>query len=138
MELFGSGFRQLEATLVARERMQSAISGNIANAETPNFQSDDRRFSDFLADQLAASDSGRAAVTHRNHFSDIAADRSSDHELSMSMSHHRVSQKMDGNSVDIQQEMARMSENQLMHELSMRLLKGKIGGLMNAIKEGNR
>jgi len=43
---------------------------------------------------------------------------------------------MDGSNVDIQKEMARMSENQLMHELSMKLIKGKLSGLLNAIKEG--
>lgn len=138
MELTGSGFRQIEATLVARERMQSAISSNIANAETPNFQADQRKFADFLSDQLAATRTGHAAVTHRNHFADIAADRNGDHALSLGVFQHRTPHKMDGNSVDIQQEMARMSENQLMHELSMRLVKGKINGLMNAIKEGNR
>jgi len=29
-----------------------------------------------------------------------------------------------------------MAENQLMHELTMRMIKGKISGLANAIKEG--
>ena len=46
--------------------------------------------------------------------------------------------RLDGNNVDPQQEMARMAENQLMHELTMRLVKGKINSLANAIKEGGR
>jgi len=29
-----------------------------------------------------------------------------------------------------------MAENQLMHELTLRMIKGELGGLANAIKEG--
>jgi len=132
MDLLGAGFQRLEATLIAREKMQGVLSSNIANAETPNFQADQRSFADFLADQQATARTGKVTTTNRMHFSDIDTDS----HLSMSLFDRKVSQKMDGNSVDIQQEMARMSENQLMHELSMRLVKGKLGGLMNAIKEG--
>ena len=132
MDMLGSGFQRLESTLVARERMQGALSGNIANAETPNFRADHRSFADFLAEQHSARQSGKAATTNRMHF----ADTDSRHNLSMSLLHQQQAHKMDGNTVDIQQEMARMSENQLMYELSMRLIKGKLGGLKNAIKEG--
>ena len=45
-------------------------------------------------------------------------------------------QRLDGNTVDPQREMVNMAENQLMHELTMRMIKGKLGGLANAIKEG--
>ncbi len=134
MDLLGAGFQRLEATLIAREKIQGVLSSNIANAETPNFQADNRSFADFLADQQSTARTGKVTTTNRMHFSDIKTDS----HLSMSLFDHKVTHKMDGNSVDIQQEMARMSENQLMHELSMRLVKGKLGGLMNAIKEGNR
>ncbi len=132
MNMLGSEFQRLESTLVARERMQAAISGNIANAETPNFRADQRSFADFLAEQQSAGSSGRVATTHRMHF----ADTDSRQNLSMGLFHRQQAHKMDGNTVDIQKEMARMSENQLMYELSMRLIKGKLGGLKNAIKEG--
>ncbi len=132
MEMLGSGFQRLEAAMVARERMQSVLSSNIANAETPNFKADNRSFADFLSEQQGAVRTGKASTTNRMHFSDISSDR----HLSQGLFEQKTAQKMDGNNVNIQQEMVRMSENQLMHELAMRLLKGKLGGLMNAIKEG--
>jgi len=132
MNMLGSEFQRLESTLVARERMQGALSSNIANAETPNYQADQRSFADFLAEQQSSGHSGKAVTTNRMHF----ADTDSRQNLSMSLFHRQHAHKMDGNTVDIQQEMARMSENQLMYELSMRLIKGKLGGLKNAIKEG--
>jgi len=120
--------------MVSRERLQSTLSSNIANAETPNFQADTRTFADFLSDQQASVRTGKAMTTNRMHFSDIDSGR----QLSPSLFDQKPAKKMDGNSVDIQKEMVRMSENQLMFEMSMRLIKGKLGGLMNAIKEGNR
>jgi len=120
MSMLGSGFQRLESTLVARERMQGALSSNIANAETPNYQADQRTFADFLAEQKSAGQSDKAVTTNRMHFADTDTH----------------AHKMDGNTVDIQKEMARMSENQLMYQLSLRLIKGKLNGLKNAIKEG--
>lgn len=134
MEMLGAGFQRLEASLIAREKIQGVLSSNIANAETPNFKADHRSFANFLAEQQSTSQTGKVATTNRMHFSDIGTDR----RLSQSLFSQDSSKKMDGNDVDIQEEMARMSENQLMYELSMRLIKGKLGGLLNAIKEGNR
>jgi len=132
MGLLGAGFHTLEATMVAREKLQTSIASNIANAETPNYQSDQRHFSDFLAIEQSHDSGSRASTTNPMHF----ADTDSKSSMSLSLFHHQTSNKMDGNTVDVQKEMARMSENQLMHELSMRLIKGKISGLKNAIKEG--
>jgi len=132
MEMLGSGFKRLEAAMVARERMQGVLSSNIANAETPNYKADSRKFSDFLAEQLDTTQTGKASTTNRMHFADFGSDR----HLSQSIFDKKIAQKMDGNNVNIQQEMVRMSKNQLMQELAMRLIKGKLGGLLNAIKEG--
>ncbi len=132
MSMLGSGFQRLESTLVARERMQGALSSNIANAETPNYQADQRTFADFLAEQKNTGQSDKAVTTNRMHF----ADTDTRQNLTMGLFHQQHAHKMDGNTVDIQKEMARMSENQLMYQLSLRLIKGKLNGLKNAIKEG--
>ncbi len=134
MEMLGAGFQRLEATLIAREKMQGVLTSNIANADTPNFKADHRSFDDFLAAQQGIGQTDTVATTNPMHFADI----NSDAHLAPSLVHQGSSNKMDGNDVDIQQEMARMSENQLMYELSMRLIKGRLGGLLNAIKEGSR
>lgn len=132
MEMLGTGFQRLEATLIAREKIQGVLSSNIANAATPNFKADHRSFADFLAEQQGSSRTGKVTITNHMHFSDVNADR----RLSQSLFRQDISKKMDGNTVDIQKEMAQMSENQLMYDLSLRLIKGKLSGLMNAIKEG--
>ncbi|MDX8403921.1 MAG: flagellar basal body rod protein FlgB [Mariprofundaceae bacterium] len=125
--LFGTGFLKLEAAASARERMQTVHAGNIANADTPNYKADRRTFADFLA---ARQTEGGLTTTNSSHMDSVAGS-----SLKKSMS---TVQRMDGNSVDIQQEMANLAENQMMHELSLRLLKGRISGLSNVIKEGGR
>jgi len=133
MDMFSGGFQRLESAMVAREKMQGSITSNIANADTPNYKADNRDFAMFLADQQRQNSPSKATATHQSHITDTGSYR-----LSSGVFHQDQSRRMDGNNVDIQTEMARMSENQLMHELSMRLVKGRLSGLMNAIKEGNR
>lgn len=133
IDMLGDGFRRVESSLIAREKAQGVISSNIANADTPNYRADTRTFADFLAEQQASRGAGKPATTHAGHISESSSGR-----LTSTVFDYAPSRRMDGNTVDVQKEMAHMSENQLMHELSMQLIKGKLNGLLTAIKEGNR
>jgi len=132
--LFGKGFLKLEAALSARERMQSVFSANIANADTPNYRADQRNFADFLTARQQSQGHDGMARTQPGHMS-----------INNSPSLQRTvfkrsdaTQRMDGNSVNMQKEMTGMAENQLMHELTIRLLKGRLEGMKNTIREGGR
>ena len=125
--LFSSGFLKLETAMVAREKLQTTHASNIANADTPNYQADTRTFADMFAVEQARRnqlENGQFSESNSNILQHSRLDSSS------------YSSRLDGNTVDTQKEMARMAENQLMHELTMRMIKGKISGLANAIKEG--
>jgi len=137
--LLGRDFQTLAAALSARERMQSVFAANIANADTPNYKADARRFEDFLAAQLRTARQGDAplARTAPGHMEAASAPPPSWLNLTAS-SRSDAMERMDGNSVNVQDEMAGMAENQLMHELTLRLLKGRLTGLANIIKEGGR
>ncbi|MDQ6988804.1 MAG: flagellar basal body rod protein FlgB [Mariprofundaceae bacterium] len=132
--LFSSPFLKLGAALSAREQVQTMISSNIANSDTPNYRADKRTFSDFLAQKTREHASPNLSLTHARHLD-------SSHEAGLSLSVFRRSteeQRMDGNTVDLQLEMANLSENQLMHELNMKILQSRLAGISNAIKEGGR
>jgi len=125
--LFNTEFRTLEAALTARERLQSVHAANIANADTPNYHADTRTFADFLEierNRRAYPETTQEGLEHftMGNRGDLKNGR----------------RRLDGNTVDIQKEMAHMAENQLMHELTIRLIKGRLAGLANAIKEGGR
>ncbi len=125
--LFSSGFLKLETALIAREKLQASHASNIANADTPNYQADTRTF----ADMFAVEQARRNQLEHGQFF-----ESSSSIFQGSRLDSAGSSFRLDGNTVDTQTEMARMAENQLMHELTMRMIKGKISGLANAIKEG--
>jgi len=125
--LFTTGFQSLEAALTARERLQSTHAANIANADTPHYRADNRTFKDFFqAEKSRQAD----AASQNSSFSSGA------YSLLEGRGKAHNGQRLDGNTVDPQKEMVNMAENQLMHELTMRMIKGKISGLANAIKEG--
>jgi len=128
--LFTTGFQSLEAALTARERLQSSHAANIANADTPHYRADTRTFTELFQEER--SKQADSAMTANQNSSFTSGDYSFFH------GHDKAhgTQRLDGNTVDPQKEMANMAENQLMHELTMRMIKGKLSGLANAIKEG--
>jgi len=131
--LFGAGFLRLESAMSAREKVQSVYAANIANADTPNYRADMRTFADFMTEKTASSST--MARTNPAHLTP--------HKFSSPLSgsvfqRAEVAARMDGNTVDTQREMTAMAENQMMHELNMQILKGRLNGLANAIKSGGR
>ena len=132
--LFTKNFMNQGAALSAREQAQTVISSNIANADTPNYRSDRRSFADFFEQKKSTAFTAPMANTNAKHF--IGAS-----ELGLSRSvfkHSDEEQRMDGNTVDLQAEMGNLAENQLMHELNMKILQCRLSGIANAIKEGGR
>jgi len=117
----------------ARERVQSVYAANIANADTPNYRADTRTFSDFMTEK-SASDATSMVRTNVSH---LQAHKSA--PLSGGVFNRAsVAARMDGNTVDTQKEMTAMAENQMMHQLNMTILKGRLSGLANVIKAGGR
>jgi len=133
--LFGGTFARLEAGVTARERTQSVISGNIANSDTPNYKADQRTFADFLKSSQRAQNPVPLHKSNSRHM-DIS---SSSRPLDLGGVFNRndsINTRMDGNTVDVQTEMVNMAENQMLHDLSIKLLKGKLSGMRNVIREG--
>jgi len=132
--LFGAGFLRLESAMSARESVQSVYASNIANADTPNYRADTRTFSDFMAEKSSHLTGTAMAKTNPAH---LQGHKSA--PLSGGVFHRATeTARMDGNTVDTQKEMTAMAENQMMHELNMTILKGRLSGLANVIKEGGR
>jgi len=128
--LFNAGFHTLETALAAREQLQLTHAANIANVDTPNYHADTRTFADFF--QMERS-------REINSGTQSEPGEPTGHSILGNRQHmHGGRQQLDGNTVDIQKEMAQMAENQLMHEMTIRLIKGKLSGLANAIKEAGR
>ncbi|MCF6208046.1 MAG: flagellar basal body rod protein FlgB [Ghiorsea sp.] len=132
--MFSSSFQRLGAAAAARETYQTVISSNIANADTPHFKADKRNFSDFFKNKLSASQTDSLATTNPKHIQDTPSA-----SLSLGVfNRSEDEQRMDGNTVDVEHEMAMLAENQLMYELNMKIIQGRLSGITNAIKDGGR
>ncbi|MDX8387011.1 MAG: flagellar basal body rod protein FlgB [Ghiorsea sp.] len=132
--LFSSHFQRLGAAASAREQAQTVISSNIANADTPHFKADQRSFSDFLTEKSSASSTSNLSLTNSKH---LSAESGSHLSLSV-FKHSEDEQRMDGNTVDVEHEMSQLAENQLMYELNMKIIQGRLNGITTAIKDGGR
>ena len=116
--------------LMLRGQRTSVLANNIANADTPGFKAQDFNFQQVLAAQTAqAADGVRLANTHSRHLA--AASPQVDANLQYRTP---LMPSLDGNTVDTQMEQAEFAQNSLMYLTSLRILNGRITGMMGAIK----
>ncbi len=122
----------LARTLDLRAAEHRAIASNIANSETPGYRARDVDFRDALSKAMGDSASEvRLAGTNPVHFSSTAESG----EIKM-MERPVSDPGFDANTVDIEDEMGRLSGNYMAYNLSARMLRKKFSILMTAIKEG--
>jgi len=132
--LFSNSLFKLGAAAGAREQMQTVISSNIANADTPKFHADKHSFSDYYDEKVSKLASSDPQLTHAKHLTGSSSER-----LSMNVfSRSNDEQRMDGNTVNVEREMSTLAENQLMYELNMKIIQGRLDGITTAIKDGGR
>lgn len=132
--IFDKTIGMLGSALDLRAARQRLISSNIANQDTPGYKASDIKFEDELRKREGGSGVPVLVRTSSGHLplSGIGAgeprviDRAADTE------------GYDQNSVGIEGEMARLSENALMYSVASKLIRGKFATLMTAIKEGGR
>lgn len=133
--IFDKTIGMLGSALDLRAARQRLISSNIANQDTPGYKASDIKFEDELRKREGTASGVPVLVrTSAGHLplSGVAAgeprviERAADTE------------GYDQNSVGIEGEMARLSENALMYSVASKLIRGKFTTLMTAIKEGGR
>lgn len=127
---FDSALGIHDDALLLRARRAEILANNIANADTPGYQARDIDFESILrgtteglADEVTLV---RTDAAHEEQFlqPDFAA------ELM-----YRIPQQpsVDGNTVEVQEEMARYTDNALRFQSSFTLLNNKFTGLQSAI-----
>lgn len=116
--------------IAVREKRAEVLANNIANADTPNYQARDMDFKSILAGESQSVQTLKMAKTDDSHhesvtYPDFAADL---------MYRIPTQASVDGNTVDLQEEMARYTENALDYQASFDFLNRKFKGLTRAIK----
>jgi flagellar basal-body rod protein FlgB len=126
---FNSALGIHQDALVLRARRAEVLANNIANADTPNYKARDLDFRAVLEGETAGS-SLSLQRTHAGHQAAFLAPDAAADLL------YRIPQQpsVDGNTVEVQQEMARYTDNALRYQASFQFLNSKFQGLTNAIK----
>ena len=124
-KIFGGSIALTAKALDLLSLRQGVIQSNIANMETPGYKAKDVNFSDVM--KKAVTQQGELAQTNNKH---IAASAGSS---------VKAGKIVQGNSpVDIDEEMLKLSENQLMYQITTRIISKKFEGLKYIIDEGGK
>ncbi len=132
--LFGKTITILQTAMDLRYMKHKLITSNIANAETPGYKAKDIRFEVELKKEVEQRKGSIVPVkTHPLHMGESGA------VVSVTVIERGSATKgLDGNTVNIDEEIVRLSENATMYSMLAKLIKHKFSHLMTAIKEGGK
>ncbi|MBU0681553.1 MAG: flagellar basal body rod protein FlgB [Proteobacteria bacterium] len=124
-KLFGGNLPIMEQALNLRYERQGLIQSNIANMETPGYTSQDFPFTKAM--ESAMQGSGALSKTHAGHLELDPVDAGISREFSK-----------EKRPVDLDEEMLKLSENQLMYEIAAKIIGKKMDAMKYAIDEGGK
>jgi flagellar basal-body rod protein FlgB len=135
MRIFDQTIQLLERTLDLRSARQRVIASNLANEETPGYRASELNF----MDQLRSAHQGRLPVV-------LAATQPHHFGLHGAQGVQAITGKLnevpagdlplDANSVNLELEMAKLSDNAMQYNTAATILAKKFHGLLNVIREG--
>ena len=124
-KLFGGVMATTARALDLRMERQGMIQSNVANMETPGYKVKDFSFAKVM--ESVASGQGELARTNAKH---IALDPMQVSKSSAFSQEERP--------VDLDEEMVKLSENQLMYQVATKIMTKKFESLRYAIDEGGK
>lgn len=134
MTIFDGTMRLIQQALDRSAARQRVIASNIANEETPGYRAKELYFRDALAGAAGARPPISLVRTHRQHIG-----RGSD---GMSLAVGKVAEvpaddlPLDANSVNLDLEMAKLSDNAMRYNTAATILAQRVRQLFSAIREG--
>jgi len=135
--IFGTTIDLLGKNIDLRTKNQNLISSNIANAETPNYTPKALEFEQELQDAVKNRSKGTPAITNPRHLPLKGAAGRLQSVTGQVVETPSKTPGNDGNAVELENEMGRLLENQIMFNASVQMLSKKFGDLSMAIKGGN-
>ena len=111
-------------------------SANIANAETPGYKAKKLDFEDALSRALQLESMNQLNAESKDHFatgpgaiSRLKADVYDNPDITVTN---------DGNTVDLEKEMATLAENTILYKAALQLINKKLASLRYSVTEGGR
>ncbi|MEE2671242.1 MAG: flagellar basal body rod protein FlgB [Bdellovibrionota bacterium] len=125
MDINDKTLKALASAVKFREMRQEVISSNIANAETPGFKAKRLDFEEALARALDVDGQLTMKINDPKHF-DVGNGGFNNLKPEVYEDPNGVVSE-NGNTVDIQDEMAREAENKLMYDALIQMINKKLG-----------
>jgi len=122
----------LNTSLNLRQLEQNVISSNIANADTPGYRAQEVDFEQAFRTALALDGREPLEASHRDHM----VPRGSDPVNPEIVEQRNGIEGLDGNTVDRANEQTKMSENEILYNASVEMLRKKLKAMEYAITEG--
>lgn len=135
--IFNTNIELLGKSIDLRAKNQNLIASNIANSETPNYVPKSLAFEDELQGALKGGQKGTPSLTHPRHLPLKGANNRLQSVTGRIVETPAKTPGKDGNAVELENEMSRMAENQVMFNASVQILSKKFSGLRSAITGGN-
>jgi len=123
----------LSASLKFREMRNEVVTSNIANAETPGYKAKRVDFEEALARAMDVDGQQNLNVTEREYYN-VGNGGFSNLQPEIYEDPNGVVAE-NGNTVDMETEMARMADNKLMYDATVQLINKKLGMLKYAINQ---
>ena len=134
--LFDKTTNALGASINLRLLRQSITAGNIANAETPGYKAKKVDFEEALSRAIdtdgmrqMGEGHGEQLITGPGAISRVRADVYDNPDINITN---------DGNTVDLEREMATLAENTILYKAALQLINKKMAALKYSVTEGNR
>ena len=122
----------LEKALDAQSERHLLISSNISNIDTPGYKATDIDFKGALRNALGAGDSLAMRTTHSGHIGPNKVDIKG---LQADIFTESDVAKSNGNNVNIDKEMMKLSENQISYNATIQMMAKRVSTIRAAITE---
>jgi len=133
-QIFGNTVELLGKSLDLRVKRQALIAGNLANAETPGYTPSDLSFESELKSALKKGGSAAPATSNPRHIQLRGSAAGLDQVAGQVIQITGSGGGKDGNGVEMESEMGRLAENQIMYNASVQLLNRKFEMMKQAIR----
>ncbi len=130
--------RTLTTALDVAAARHQVIAANVAHVNSPGFRAVDVDFVSSLEQAQAAGREGLACRATRAGHLRVPGTAGARPSLVVQTVDEGASMRVDGNSVDIDMEMAKMAENSIMYNTFAQLVSSKFSILKYVISEGRR
>ena len=134
--IFDQHLLLLHKSLDFRTRRNNVLASNIANVETPGYKAKDLVFERALGEAMQANEPGPLEVTHARHLDGRQSVPLSTVQPHLIRTSNPVG-NADQNSVDLEREMVKLGENQVVYQALAQMVAHKFAQLRLSIREGD-